>query len=90
MSNEATKKWVGKTGHGDAVRVKKSSSASSNIVMSKGAMIMEMADRMWPHLSEMLTGVRNDKGLLVQPAHIRGMALNIAQDLMNKHEAKQN
>lgn len=88
MSNGASSKWVGKTGHGDAVRVKKTAGTAHAVVKSKGQMIMEMADRMWPHLSEMLTGVRNDKGLLVQPAHVRGMALNIAQDLMKQHEAK--
>lgn len=84
MSKQTTENWINKTGHGASVR--KNAAAP---VISKGATIMEMADRLWPHLSEMLRGVRDNNGMLLQPAHIRGIALNVAQDLMKKYEAKQ-
>ena len=52
---------------------------------TKGETIMDMADRMWPSLMKLFADVRGEDGMLMQPAHVRGIALNVAQDLVNKN-----
>jgi hypothetical protein len=54
--------------------------------VSKGNMIMAIAEKIRPHLMSFFDGVRDDEGILLQPAHIRGMALNMAQGLLRRHE----
>lgn len=49
---------------------------------SKGSAIMRVADLLRPHIAAMLEGKRNKQGLLVQPAHVRAVALNVAQRLV--------
>lgn len=53
---------------------------------SKGGMIMEIAEKIRPFLMNMFHGIRDEKGMLYQPAHVRGIALNMAQDLLKMHE----
>lgn len=52
---------------------------------NKGRMIMEVAEKIRPLLMKLFEGVRDKSGMLMQPAHIRGVALNVAQDLVNEH-----
>jgi len=52
-------------------------------VKTKGEIIMDMADRMWPSLMKLFAEVRDENGFLMQPAHVRGIALNVAQNLVN-------
>lgn len=54
------------------------------VARTKGAIIMEVADKIWPHLMKMFEGVRDSNGFLLQPAHVRGIALNVAQDIVNE------
>ena len=49
---------------------------------------MEVAEILRPWLTQMLDGVRDNKGMLLQSANIRALALNVAQDIVNKHEEK--
>ncbi len=56
---------------------------------SKGNMIMDIAERIRPYLLELFTGIRDKQGMLYQPAHVRGIALNMAQDLLKAHEDNQ-
>jgi len=53
---------------------------------SKGNLIMEIAEKIRPYLMRMFKGVRDEEGQLYQPAHVRGIALNMAQDLLKVHE----
>jgi len=53
---------------------------------SKGSMIMDIAEKIRPFLMNMFNGIRDEKGMLYQPAHVRGIALNMAQDLLKIHE----
>ena len=55
---------------------------------SKGEVIMDIADKIWPSLMKLFSGVRDENGMLMQPAHVRGIALNVAQDLVNNNEKK--
>jgi hypothetical protein len=50
--------------------------------------IMEIADRLRPWLLQMYAGVRDAHGMPVQPAHIRGLALNVAQDIVKGQQKK--
>ena len=54
---------------------------------NKGNIILELADKLLPSISRMLTGVRDDNGLLLQPAHIRAITLDVAQRLVKQHQA---
>lgn len=53
-----------------------------------GNLIMEVADKIRPWIAKMFEGVRDDNGLPLQPAHVRGIALNVAQSIVK--EEKQN
>lgn len=90
MSREPINSWVEKAKNNAGPNEAQNSGV--NVVRreapNKGAIIMEIADRIWPSLMEMFRGMRDDSGMLLQPAHVRGIALNVAQDLMKKHEAK--
>ena len=52
---------------------------------SIGNVIMEVAEKLRPHLMKLFEGEYDDKGLLLQPAHIRGIALDMAAGLVKKH-----
>ena len=58
-------------------------------VMTRGNMIMDIAERIRPFLMELFTGIRDEDGMLYQPANVRGIALNMAQKVLKKHEEKQ-
>ena len=49
---------------------------------STGETIMEIADAIWPSLMKLFEGTRDENGMLVQPARVRGIALNVAQGLV--------
>lgn len=54
--------------------------------VSKGNMIMAIAEKIRPLLLNLFNGIRDENGVLYQPAHIRGFALNMAQDILRTHE----
>lgn len=51
---------------------------------NKGSVIMEIAERIRPWLMQLFDGVRDENGMLVQPSHIRGIALNVAQNIVRE------
>lgn len=88
MANEPIGSWVNKA---KANQVAPSAPAGVNVVrrevpMTKGQMIMDLADKLWLGLPELFKDVRDRSGMLLQPAHLRGIALNMAQDLIRKQE----
>ncbi len=90
MSHDAINSWVqnAKSGNGAA---SSSSQRSVTVVRAtpkdKGSMIMELSNKLLPWLSKMLNGVRDNNGMLLQPAHIRGISIEMAQELVNKKNA---
>lgn len=48
-------------------------------VKSKGQIIMELAELLLPSFQKIFNGKRDNDGMLLQPAHIRGIALNYAE-----------
>ena len=55
----------------------------------KGAVILEVADKIRPWLSKMFEGVRDENYMLVQPSRVHGIALNVAKSIVNSEEKKQ-
>ena len=89
MSHEAIDNWIERAKSGD----KKMSKASKVKVIkreqqTKGNMIMDIAEKIRPWLSKMFEGVRDENGMVVQPARVRGIALNMAQHIVHQQEQK--
>jgi hypothetical protein len=55
---------------------------------NRGSLIMEVAEKIRPWLIKMFEGVRDENGMLMQPAHIRAVALNVAQRIVVENEQK--
>jgi hypothetical protein len=51
---------------------------------NRGNLIMQVADKIYPWLMEMFQGIRDENGMLPQPARVRGIALNVAQDIIKR------
>ena len=89
MANETINNWVEKAKANVAVAVQDSVQVvRREAEPTKGQIIMDIADKLWPWLLETLKDVRDNTGMLLQPAHIRGIALTMAQDLANLSEKK--
>ncbi len=89
MSNEPINHWVAKAKEAPAAVPQGGVNVvRRDVAPTKGQTIMDIAEKLWPGLMEMLKGKRDKTGLLLQPAHIRGIALNIAQDLVSTREKK--
>ena len=91
MPNETIGNWVEKAKANAATH--SDSTGTVNVVRraaapTTGQMIMDMADKLWPGLMDLLKGAHDGSGLLLQPAHVRGIALNMAQTLVKKNETK--
>ena len=89
MPNETISHWVNKAKNNP---VPQPASEGVTVVrravpMTRGQMIMDVADKLWPGLMDLFKDVRDKSGLLLQPAHVRGIALNMAQDLIQKHDS---
>lgn len=93
MSREPINNWVAKAKQdASSAAAVQTNSEGVRVVRceapSKGQLIMQLADKIWPGLRELLQDVRDNSGMLLQPAHIRGIALNMAQELVNQQEKK--
>lgn len=55
---------------------------------SIGQLIMQVADKIRPHIAAMCDGVRDNGGMLLQPAHIRGIALEVAERMVKEERLK--
>ena len=93
MTQDAIGNWVEKARSSSDDSSSDNSGSGSRVkvirreeVMSKGNMIMDIAERIRPFLMKLFQGLRDEAGMLYQPAHVRGIALNMAQDLLKRHE----
>lgn len=90
MSADSINEWVhrAKNESGSAegttggVKVVRNQHAQPSI----GTLIMALSDKIRPHIAKMCEGVRNNEGMLMQPAHIRGISLQVAQGLVKDHQ----
>lgn len=53
---------------------------------NRGGLIMEISEKIRPWLMTMLDGMRDNDGMLLQPAHVRAIALDVAQGIVKKYE----
>lgn len=51
----------------------------------QGNLILEIAEKLRPHLTKLFKDARDENGMLVQPARIRGIALNVAQSIVREN-----
>lgn len=56
---------------------------------SKGNLIMEIAEKIRPWILKMFEGVRDENGMVVQPARVRAISLNVAQSIVNDQEPQE-
>lgn len=91
MSNDAINSWVEKAksqpelaaaGAGNVQVVKRAAP------VTKGNVIMDVAEKIRPWLMSVLNGLRDENGMLIQPSRVRAIALNVAQDIVKQQEAK--
>jgi len=86
MSHEVINDWI-----------EKAKSAGSTVPTSgiqiirreepfKGNVILEIADKIRPWLAKMFEGVRDENNMLLQPARVHGIALNVAQSIVKEQE----
>ncbi|MCE2926447.1 MAG: hypothetical protein LW823_02205 [Rickettsiales bacterium] len=90
MTHDAINNWIEK-----AKQVDDAAAAESGVRVirnpkapSRGAQIMEIAEKLRPWFAKMFEGVRDENGMLVQPARVRGIALNVAQRIVQEEERK--
>ena len=91
MSNDAINNWVDKAKTSNippsvgaaAIQVVRRSQSET-----RGNMILAIAEKIRPYLLKMFEGVHDGNGMLMQQAHVRGMALNMAQNIVKEQEAK--
>lgn len=94
MSSDAVNSWIDKAKNNQKSSPKSAPKSGSVQVItrvepqSRGNMIMEIAEKIRPWLMKMFEGVRGEDGILLQPANIRGIALNVAQNILKEQEAK--
>jgi hypothetical protein len=94
MSHDAINSWVRKAKskefqeavikRGVQKKISTKNGLRGDELRSNGSFIMEIAEKIRPHLQRMFAGVRDENGMILQPAHIRGIALNVAQDIFKK------
>lgn len=92
MSNDAINNWVERARQSadsagdDAAPETGGVQVIRRVQPSKGAVIMEFADKILPWVKHKLNGVRDNDGMLVQPATVRAIALNVAQSYLLEEE----
>ena len=87
MSNEPIEHWIAK-----ARQMKPEAKADGSLLVhsrrpkTNSQLIMEIAETIRPIIAKFFSGARDANGMLVQPARIRGIALNVAQDLVKAQQ----
>ncbi len=90
MTQDVISDWVEKAKQAEA-----SAASPSGVrvirraeTQSRGAQIMEIAEKIRPWIAKIFEGVRDENGMLVQPARVRGISLNVAQSLVKEQESQ--
>ena len=89
MSHDAINSWVEKAKN----QIGTQTESSNNVQVikrmapvTKGNIIMDLAEKLRPWLMTVFADLRDENGMLVQPARVRAIALNVAQDLVKQEE----
>jgi hypothetical protein len=76
---------MGQEIHTFANRLASKASNQPNRLQTQGNKIMMVAEILRPMIAKWLEGARTRDGLPVQPATVRAVALNTAQNLLKQH-----
>ena len=90
MSHDAINSWVNNAKKPIPAAAK---SAAIQVVtraqeQTRGNLIIDIAEKIRPYLMKMFEGVRDENGMLLQQANVRGIALNVAQSIAKEQEIK--
>src|SRR5689334_19462213 len=93
MSHDAINSWIEKAKHaGKTIKSAASDQPGIQVIRAPapnaGQIIVDLSERIFPWLMKMFDGARDENGMAVQPAHIRGIALNVAQGIVKEQEKK--
>lgn len=87
MTHELMSEWVQKAKNGaNAATV--TEQKKKKAIPTKGNIILEIAEKLRPLITKLFEGKHDANGMLVQPAHVRGIALNVAQELVKTGKYK--
>lgn len=93
MTNDAINNWIeqAKQPKGNFVVGNNPNAQRPQVIKrvetdQRGKLIMLIADAIRPVLAKFLDGKRDHSGLPFQPAHVRGIALNIAQGMVKQQD----
>lgn len=91
MENELINAWIEKAK--DSAADARASTQGRGVAVvrrkkTRGNVIIEIAEKIRPVLARLFEGARDENGMLVQPAHVRAIALNVAQDIIKEQEQK--
>ena len=86
MSHDAISSWVenAKNGNRSTSNSTKQGVQVVRATPNKGNLILELAEKLFPRFIKILEGVRDNNGMLLQPAHVRAIALDVAQGLVKQ------
>jgi hypothetical protein len=89
MSHDAINSWVEKAKN----QIGPNNGSDNNVQVitraapvTKGNIIMDLAEKLRPWLMTVFADLRDENGMLVQPARVRAIALNVAQDLITQEQ----
>ena len=94
MSHDAINSWVDNVKAGtkkelsSAVKLAAVKVVRRTESQTRGNIIIEIAEKIRPFLLKMFEGVRDKNGMLLQPANVHGIALNVAQNIAKEQEIK--
>ncbi len=94
MSHDAISNWVEKAKMSGEVSESAAASTGVQVIkrapapQSRGNAIMEIAEKIRPWLLKMFDGIRDENEMLIQPARVRAIALNVAQSIVIEQEKK--
>lgn len=93
MSNDAINTWIEKAEESATAKSAHAEKTDLKVVQrssprTRGNVIMDIAEKIRPILAKLFEGARDENGMLVQPARVRAIALNVAQDIIKEQEQK--
>lgn len=92
MSHDAINSWVERAKEaahhaGAAPRESGVTVVTRQDAQLRGSLIMDIAEKIRPLIANFFKDARDENGMLVQPARVRAIALNVAQGIVNDQQA---
>ena len=92
MSEKPINFWLEQMAHQSQLEAAVDSGVSNVQVIQRkhkpvqGNIIVDVAEKIRPIMLKMFDGVRDENGVVLQPARIRAMSLNLAQRLVKEQQ----